>query len=281
MRSLALLLLLACSTPLASCQASNAALAELRSKIQGHSFVLRDFSAENTSSYNFANNLLESASPPSVKSFALFLVTDLTLSDSVLTIQGKRKILVQNTSASTLATYPVAVPALVNINLGSADLTTVFPRLIAQLFFASPSLAIDAIPTYLRHSIPLQVDAKGNPSPSCSPCTRWIRQGTWHEISPPANGLKNPIVMKSTDVEMTRAADLARVNSTVSFTYVVDENGHVTELWLTRAAGYDLEESSAKALRKQIFAPARYLGTPVATTINQEFHFSVGGYQGR
>jgi Gram-negative bacterial TonB protein C-terminal len=259
--------------PFARCQTADIAFSELQNKIKGHKYVLKNFSAQPTTLYHLSGDRLEPDSSPLVKAVALFSPTDLTLSGTVLTIRGQRSGLLLDRGTNSVAASPLAIEASLKIDLGTGDITAIFPALIDQLFFTNVSQALDAVPVYLRPLVPQKLVQKGTPAATCNPCTHWIRQGTWQQIPINQSGFSLPLVIKTSDPKMTRAAYAARVDVEVKFSYVVDENGRTTELWLTHAVGYGSDESGAEVIRQQVSRPAVYRGTPVAVTMSQSIHF--------
>jgi hypothetical protein len=207
-----------------------------------------------------------------VKAVALFSPTDLTLNGTILTIHGQRSGLLLDRNTNAVAVSPLAVEASLKVDLGTGDIDATLPTLIDQLFFTNVSQALDAVPVYLRPLVPQKLVQKGAPAETCNPCTQWIRQGTWQEIPINQSGFKFPLI-KTSEPKMTRAAHAANVDVEVKFSYVVDENGRTTELWLTHAVGYGLDESGAEVVRQQVSRPAVYRGTPVAVTLSQSIHF--------
>ena len=262
--------------PFARCQTADTALAELQSKTKGHKYVLKTFSAQPTTLYHVSGGRLEPDSLPLVKAVALFSPTDLTLSGTILTMRGLRSGLLLDRSTNAVAASPLAIEASLKIDLGAGDITAVLPVLIDQLFYTNVSKALDAVPTYLRPLVPQKLVQKGVPVATCNPCTHWIRHGTWQQISSNDSGLTLPVLIKTSEPELTRAALVATADVEAQFSYVVDENGRLTELWLTHAVGYGLNESCVEVLRQQIFRPAVYRGTPVAFPLSQSIHFQVG-----
>jgi hypothetical protein len=162
------------------------------------------------------------------------------------------------------------------VDFGTGDMDATLPTLIDQLLFTNVSQALNDIPVYLRSLIPQKLVQKGSPAATCNPCTHWIRHGTWQQISRNDPGLTLPVLIKASEPDVTRAARAATVDVEAQFSYVVDENGRLTELWLTHAVGYGLNESCVEVLRQQIYRPAVYRGTPVAVPLSQSIHFQVG-----
>ena len=262
--------------PFARCQTADTALAELQNKTKGHKYVLRTFSAQPTTLYHVSGDRLEPDSSPLVKAVALFSPTDLTLSGTILTMRGLRSGLLLDRSTNAVAASPLAIEASLKIDLGAGDITAILPALIDQLFYTNVSKALDAVPTYLRPLVPQKLVQKRVPAATCNPCTHWIRHGTWQQISRNDSGLTLPVLIKASEPELTGAALVAKPDVEAQFSYVVDENGRLTELWLTHAVGFGLNESCVEALRKQIYRPAVYRGTPVAFPLSQSIHFQAG-----
>ena len=264
------------SSPFGRCQMADTAFSELQNKIKGHKYALKNFSAQRTTLYHLSGDRLEADSPPSVKAVALFSPTELTLNGTILTIRGQRFGLLLDRNTNAVAASPVAVEASLKVDFGTGDMDATLPTLIDQLFFTNVSQALNEIPVYLRSLIPQKLVQKGAPAATCNPCTHWIRHGTWQQISRNDSGLTLPVLIKSSLPELTRAALVATADVDAQFSYVVDENGRLTELWLTHAVGYGLNESCVEVLRQQIFRPAVYRGTAVAFPLSQSIHFQVG-----
>jgi Gram-negative bacterial TonB protein C-terminal len=268
---IAIFLVVVLQSLLASCQSGDAAVAELRNNIKGHKFVLKNFSAESITLYHLTGDRLETDPSPSVKTVALFAPTDVSLRGSVLVIRGQRFSILLNGSTSSVVSSPLGVKASLEIEIGSSSIASSIPDLMQQLFFTSVTKALGAVPAYLHPLVPGRLTSKGTPPAPCNPCTSWIRQSTWLEIPAQDPGLKQPVLIKASDVKMTPAGEW--LDATATFSFVVDESGHPTELWLTHAVGHGLDESGAEALRQQIFRPATYKGAPVAVALREEFRF--------
>ena len=197
----------------------------------------------------------------------------MTLNGTVLTIRGQRFGLLLDRNTKAVAASPLAVEASLKVDFGTGDMDATLPTLIDQLFFTNVSQALNDIPVYLRSVIPQKLVQKGAPVRTCNPCTQWIRQGTWQQISSHDSGFKFPELIKTSEPETTRAALVAAADVEAQFSYVVDEKGRPTELWLTHAVGYGLNESCVEVLRKQIYRPAVYRGRAVAVPLSQSIHF--------
>ena len=247
------------SSPFARCQ-TDTAFSELQNKIKGHKYVLKNFSAQPTTLYHLSGDRLEADSPPPVKAMALFSPTELTLNGTVLTIRGQRFGLLLDRKTNAVAASPLAVEASLRVAFGTGDMDATLPTLIDQLFFTNVSQALNYIPVYLRSLIPQNLVQKATPAATCNPCTHWIRHGAWQQISSNDSGLTLPVLIKTSEPDMTRAALVAKADVEAQFSFVVDENGRLTELWLTHAVGYGLNEACVEVLRQQIYRPAVYCG---------------------
>jgi hypothetical protein len=95
------------SIPFASCQTTDTAFSESQSKIKGHKYVLKNFSAQPTTLYHLSGNRLEADSPPLVKAVALFSPTELTLDGTILTIRGQRSGLLLDRNTNAVAASPL------------------------------------------------------------------------------------------------------------------------------------------------------------------------------
>jgi hypothetical protein len=266
-----LAVLLSCA-PFAHGQATDGVVADLQSRTQGHKYVLKSFSAQETTLYHLSGDQIEPDATPEVKAVALFAPTETSLSGTVLTIRGQRFALMLDAATLQPVSSPLGVAASLRIDFGGHDIAALLSTLETQLYFPSGHAAFEGIPLYLRASVPERLAVKGKPP---VPGSRWIHQGTWQELNLAYHALQLPAILKASDPQMTRAASAARVDVETRLTYIVDENGHASEIWLTHPVGFGLDESSVSAIEHQLFSPGRYHGKPVAVVQNQVFHFQM------
>jgi TonB family protein len=258
----------------ACCQTADTALKDLRSRTKGRSFILKSLSAQESIRYHRSGDELEPDAPPEMKVVGLFSPTQTALSGTVLTIRGDRRDILLDPNTSKPIASPFSVEVAIEIDLGMQDVATFLPTLESKLYFPNVHAALEAVPEYLRSIVPERLVAKGMSPAPCNPCIQWIRQGAWQEISAD-HKVKAPELTGGMEVRMTDAAKAAGVAADVRIAYVIDEEGHTTEIWLTHSAGYGLDESALDHAQHERFRPAMYQGAPIAVRTKEVIHFAL------
>ncbi len=86
-------------------------------------------------------------------------------------------------------------------------------------------------------------------------------------------GVSAPQVIEKTDPEYSEQARTARLQGSVMFRLIVDENGLPRDLEITRPIGLGLDEKATEALSKWKFSPGMKDGQPVPVSIQVEMNF--------
>ena len=203
----------------------------------------------------------------------MFAPEEVDLSGSIITIRGQRYGLTLDRKTQAIAPTPPSLAAFLRIDLGDKTSIPGTIEIVDQLFFNDVQSALAIVPDYLKPLVPPSVEVKGRKAAFCNPCTRWVRQGSWQEISTNDPGFKIEHVVNEFELQMTPAARAAHVHATASFAYTIDESGHTTDLWLLRAAGYGLDQSAVNTLKNLTFRPAMYRGAVAATIARSDCSF--------
>lgn len=91
--------------------------------------------------------------------------------------------------------------------------------------------------------------------------------------SPDSKAFRSPVPYRRIRPEYTRTAYLYDVTATVEATVDLDENGKITNLAITRWAGYELDESVEKAIRSMNWRPAEKNGKPLPIRFLLRYNF--------
>lgn len=84
-----------------------------------------------------------------------------------------------------------------------------------------------------------------------------------------------PSVIQRIEPQYSAEAARARVQSKVTLSVVIDENGKATDIRVSKGAGFGLDEKAIEAMGDWIFRPATKAGKPVASPANIEMNFSM------
>jgi TonB family protein len=97
------------------------------------------------------------------------------------------------------------------------------------------------------------------------------------EVYRPGNGVSLPEVVKEVKPGYTRAAMDAKIQGSVWLSCVVDANGDIAEVTVTKSldAEYGLDQAAIDAATHWKFRPARKDGEPVAVRITLELTFTL------
>jgi len=93
----------------------------------------------------------------------------------------------------------------------------------------------------------------------------------------PGNGISLPVVVKEAKPQYTAAAMQAKIQGSVWMECVVNENGDITDVEVTRSLDkeYGLDQAAIDASRQWKFKPGRKDGKPVAVRITIEMTFTL------
>ena len=89
----------------------------------------------------------------------------------------------------------------------------------------------------------------------------------------PSSGMTTPVLASQQEPEYTLAAQLAKLEGTVSFSVIIDRKGEPQHIRLRRGCGYGLDEKAAEAVNRWRFRPAIKQGEPVPMAAQTEVNF--------
>ncbi|HXS11902.1 MAG TPA: energy transducer TonB [Acidobacteriaceae bacterium] len=61
----------------------------------------------------------------------------------------------------------------------------------------------------------------------------------------------------------------------ITTAFIVDEAGHVHDVWIARPSGYGMDEEAAKTVSAYVFKPATCHDRPVSTPLATEMNFQI------
>jgi TonB family protein len=91
--------------------------------------------------------------------------------------------------------------------------------------------------------------------------------------SPAAKNFRAPVPYRRLKPAYTRTAYLYDITATVEATVDLDEKGQITNLAITRWAGYELDESVEKAVRSMNWRPAERSGKSLPIRFLLRYNF--------
>jgi hypothetical protein len=170
----------------------------------------------------------------------------------------------------------------IEVDLNGADVSSLLPRLPDLLFYPSQAAAVADLRSGYGKLLPTQDDcceARRKPTPGVSACDcAQLGTGSCNlkRLEPGMIGLEPPQVVHSVDPEVSDEALTAHFRGRVEAILDVDPSGHPRDLWITRPAGYGLDQKAAEALGQYRFIPATCHGQPVSFDLYIDVGFQLG-----
>jgi TonB family protein len=242
-------------------QSSDQVLKDFRTQVLNQRLILQNFSADAETNFEWTANGL-SSTPPKVRTLGVFKLSSAKLHKDSLELTGSRSILSKDKDAKPVLLGDV--PIVIKIALNGADPAQVLPDLKQKLFFPTLQSAIAAIPLPYQKMLSLTDEPpKKLTTPLHPEC--------------PATGANfiRPRVIYQEAPEFTEEARRAHFNGAVAVLLTIDENGHVSDLWLKSPVGLGLDEQAMKAVSNYKFNPATCDGTGVKTFLMVEVNFAI------
>jgi TonB family protein len=107
------------------------------------------------------------------------------------------------------------------------------------------------------------------------PVAAGVPQAAKGKVYKPGDGVSAPVVVKQVKPRYTDEAMKAKIQGTVLLECVVDVDGTVGEIKVTRALDPGLDEAAITALRQWQFEPGKKDGQPVRVRVETEMTFSL------
>jgi TonB family protein len=100
-------------------------------------------------------------------------------------------------------------------------------------------------------------------------------QGAKDPVYKPGNGVSAPVVVKQVKPQYTAEAMRAKIEGQVGLDCVVEPNGSVDEVTVTKSLDEGLDQEAVKALRQWRFEPGKKDGKAVRVRISLEMTFTL------
>lgn len=229
-------------------------------------FILKTFSDDAQTKCQIQQTHL-SCDEPQLRSFGVFAAEKLTRAGTQLVLSGRHAVLLKNDQEDKYKSYLDRNHASIVVDIFNADASFTAQALIEQLFFSSLSQALQAIPPQFAALVPAPLSSKGLDPTIQRSSGVFIYDGEWKEVPRENSKFENPKVVRQINPDFSAEARSAKFAGSTLFAFVVDQRGKTTDLWLTRPAGYGLDDEGAKALRQYIFKPALLKKQSVGTSL--------------
>lgn len=253
-------------------QATKTAFDAFRDSVVKQQLVLRNFSGEDQvhAVWTGTQFALDDAK---WRTFGVLQVRSVKLKGEQVKLECERHVVLWN-QANTLVRYAVGDSVEISVDLRDGDAAQLLPKLRDALFYSSNADALNAIPKPLQRMVPAHVNQSlGSSDGTTKPC-----DCSEHDPCASAKGAQGyafPRVVYTPDPEFSDEARKRKINGNVVTAFMVDETGHVHDLWIARPVGYGLDEKAANAVLQYRFNAATCHGTPISVPLGAEVNFQI------
>lgn len=272
MRRLQWVLLCFLSATMAHSQSATAAFDAFRDSVVNQQFVLRNFSGETKVHVAWTGSQLQ-LDAPKWRTFGVVQVRSVKMKGEEVKLECDRHVVLWSDS-NDLARYPVGDSIEISVDLRGGNAAQLFPKLRDTMFYSSTADALAAVPKLVQKMVPAHANkvaqsADGTVKPcDCSdddPCAN----------TKGAQGYMFPKVVFTPDPEFSEEARKRKINGDIVTAFMVDESGHVHDVWIARPLGYGLDEEAAKTVLAYRFKPATCHGSPISVPLGAEINFQI------
>jgi protein TonB len=260
MRSLTFFLLLPIRSVLAQVQTPEQALKEFRRQILGNKLLVRGFSDDPVTTFQWTGTGL-SYSDPKLHTLGVLKADSVELQANKLKISGERTTLVRDKDGSFR--LDGGAHATIVVDLQDSAVAQVIPALKAALFFTTIQDGLDALPPGYASLVFARPTSKDPPD------TSYTQKSKECEV------FLRPSVMYAPAAEFSDEAKQAHFSGNVEVMLTVGEDGLPHSLWILRPAGLGLDQKAGQAALKYKFHPATCDGKPVKTTLYMDVNFKM------
>lgn len=228
------------------------ALNEFRAELLSGRFVVRGFSDDPVSYFQWTGNSL-SMTPPRLHTLGVYSFRSIDLHGANVEIQGDRYTLVKDKDDKPKLVG--LTPVVLQIALGDADPARVLPVLKSHLVFPTVEAALLLLPPEYTSMLPGGEKLKPPPKPDCASS---------------AAHFEFPEIQTGLD---PKALERSQRSASVIVLLTVDEQGHPANVWVLKPAEPRLDRSAAERAAAFVFKPATCDGVPVRSTFSINMHF--------
>jgi TonB family protein len=247
------------------CAQTNAT--ELQKKLRGKALGLRSYSAEPVARYNWTDGNIV-AVPGRTFAVSLFKTSSVQLKDGVVTLTGKRALVVRDPKKGNLV-LAAGVPMRLEVNLHGATEPEVLPKIREMVFSEDLTVLISDLPTPLKE-LKQEFDIEDKVSAGCG-CTHILEDDLWIDVETKGDAEYTfPRVTCQAETEHKEEARGNKVSRSVVLAVNVDDRGRVGNVWIVEPLGHGLDAKAVAAVRTYKFEPANYKGKAVGVLLRIE-----------
>jgi TonB family protein len=241
---------------------------ELQKKLKGKALALRSYSAEPVARYDWTDGNIV-AVPGRTFAVGLFKTSSVQLKDGVVTLTGKRALVVRDPKKGNVA-LSAGVPMRLEVSLHGAPESEVLPKIREMVFSEDLTALISDLPTPLKE-LEQEFDiAEDNVSAGCG-CTHILEDDLWIDVETKGDAEYTfPRVSCQAEPEHKEEARRNKVSRSVVLAVNVDDRGRVGNVWIVEPLGHGLDAKAVAAVRTYKFEPANYKGKAVGVLLRIE-----------
>lgn len=241
---------------------------ELQKKLKGKALGLRSYSAEPVGHYDWADGNVV-AVPGRTFAVSLFTTSSVQLNDGVLTLTGKRALVVRDAKKGNLA-LTAGVPMRLEVDLHGAPEREVLPKIRQMLFSEDLTVLISDLPAALKELKEEFDIAEDKVSAGCG-CTHILEDDLWIDVDTKGDAQYTfPRVSCQAGAKHKEEARRDKVSRSVVLAVSVDDLGRVGNVWIVEPVGHGLDAKAVAAVRTYKFEPANYKGKAVGVLLRIE-----------
>jgi TonB family protein len=244
----------------------------LEQELKGKVLLLRGFPSDGEITYDLSGRPL-SRIHPGPWTEAKFEITNLKLASDKIELRGNRVVLFYNVDSKQFQDRRTQYGIKLQIKGDNANLTIQdADHLLSQIFIRTQQELIHEVPPIWRPYLLGQVryEAKAKPS---------IQSSGWPEgfakVYTVEDGAKPSKPVFTVDAEYSEMGRAFKVDADLVMAVIVGADGKVADIAVAQPQGLGFEEQAEKAIRKWIFKPATYNGTPVPFKAAVEISFEL------
>ncbi len=240
----------------------------LQKKLKGKALGLRSYSAEPVARYDWTNGNIV-AVPGKTFAVSLFTTSSVQLKDGVVTVTGKRALVVRDPRKGNLA-LTAGVPMRLEVDLHGAPEAEVLPKMREMLFAEDLPDLIGSLPTPLKE-LKQEFDIAEDKVDAGCGCTQILEDDLWIDAEAKGDAdYKFPRVTCQAEPEHREEARRNKAARSVVLAVNVDDRGRVGNVWIVEPVGHGLDAKAVAAVRTYKFEPANYKGKAVGVLLRIE-----------
>jgi TonB family protein len=261
---MALFLLLPMRSVHAQGQTTKQALKEFRGQILGNKLIVRGFSDDPITTFQWTGTGL-SYSDPQLHTLGVLKADSVELQANKLVISGERTTLIRDKDGSFK--LDGGAHAVIVVNLQGSAAAQVIPALKAALFFTTIQDGLAALPPEYASLI------SALPTPKDVSDASHVQK--YKECPSEDQVFQRPSILYAPPAEFSEEAKQAHFSGNVTVKMTVGEDGLPHNLWIFKPAGLGLDQEAGQAASKYKFRPATCDGKPVKTTLYMDVNFKM------